>query len=338
MKGQPRVFLIGYGPTTETALRSLMVCVNVVGVLRETTDPSDPVVLAAQRGSIPVFTALPGELGYLLAETQTEYVVISSYNRIIGSDLLKSYPFINVHYAPLPAYRGRAPVNWAIINGEPETAITIHLVDTGLDSGNILYQEKIPISNKDNVTDLYQRLNIIQEQQLGQAVLKATAGYRGSLQKHTSATYGCARLPDDGEIEWGDSAVKIDRLIRALTPPFPGAFTYFSGQRVTIWRAEPVRDLEIYVGRVPGRIIRVSREERWIDVLAGEGALRIYEVEVEGEGLRMAADLFRSTRATLGLRTTDLHGLLTELSARISRLEKELYQQFPYSSSDPMSP
>ncbi len=323
MTNPPRVFLIGYGTTTETALRSLTACTSVVGLLRDTVEHSDPVITMAHSLAIPVFgPALPEKLGCLLNEAHPDCVVISSYNRIIRSDLLANRIFINVHYAPLPRYRGRASVNWAIINGEPTTAITIHLVDTGLDSGNILYQKEIPISRQDTVTDLYQRLNSIQEQHLGEAVLRVSNGWTGIPQDDALATYGCARTSADGEINWSASAVTIDRLVRALTPPFPGAFTYFEGRRFIIWRVEQVNDQKIYSGRVPGRIISLSQVEGWVDVLAGEGVVRIHDLETESGERRKAAEVFRSTRASLGLRTADLQRLVRDPSERLVSLER----------------
>jgi methionyl-tRNA formyltransferase len=327
MEDLPRVFLIGFGPTTETALRSLAACTKVVGILRDTLEPNDSVITLAKDLAIPVFTSiLPSDLCALAEESQANHIVISSYNRIIKGDLLERYPVINVHYSPLPRYRGRAPVNWAIINGEAFAAISIHLVDSGLDSGNILYQEKIPISPGDTVTDLYQRLNALQEQHLGQTVSRVAAGYMGMPQDQTMATYGCARLPQDGEIDWKDPATHIDRLIRALTSPFPGAFTYFAGQRLIIRQAEPVDDLRTYAGRVPGRVIQVCRGAGWVDILAGEGALRLFEVETRDGRICKAADVINSTRFTLGLTLSDLHDLYLNLADKITTLEDKPYR------------
>ena len=159
--------------------------------------------------------------------------------------------FVNVHYSPLPQYRGRANVNWAIINGEKDAAISIHLVAPSLDAGNVLFQKRVSIRPIDTAQSLYERLNAIQERELGAAVLRAIAGDPGLPQDHRQATYGCARLPDDGEIDWNGSAIAIDRLIRALSAPFlPGAFTYLQQRRIVIARAEPRENAPIYAGSV----------------------------------------------------------------------------------------
>lgn len=324
MSKSPRVFLVGYGPTTETALRSLTACTTVVGLLRASVGECDPVIAFARGVSIPVYEPkCSDELPLLLDHAQPDCVVVSSYNRIIRNDLLKKWTFINVHYAPLPRYRGRASVNWAIINGEPTAAITIHLIDAGLDSGNILYQKEIPISRQDTVTDLYQRLNGIQEQRLGKVVLRVIDGWSGLPQDDSLATYGCTRTPEDGKIDWGASAVSIDRLVRALTPPFPGAFTFFQGHRLIILRSEKTDDTKVYSGKVPGRVIGSSRARGWVDVLTGEGVLRIHDVETEDRERHKAIEVFGSTRATLGLMASDLYRLISDLSQRLVNLERD---------------
>jgi methionyl-tRNA formyltransferase len=325
MSALPRIFLVGFGPTTETALHSLAEQAQIVGLLRERSE-DDSAILLADRLKVPVFDPrCSPDLQTVLEEAQPHCVVVSSYNLIIKPQLLNRWLFINVHYGPLPRYRGRASVNWAIINGESSAAISIHLIDEGLDSGNILFQEAIPIGARDTVRDLYQRLNEIQELHLGHVVARAVnEGWRGTPQDESSASYGCGRVPDDGEIEWAASAVNIDRLIRSLTPPFPGAFTFFRGRKLTVVRSEPLADPHTYVGRVPGRVLRRSKVEGWVDVFAGQGVLRIFEVEVTPGEVRQAAAVFGSTRATLGLRSSDILARMQHLSERLAQCEAAL--------------
>ena len=193
---------------------------------------------------------------------------------------------MNVHYAPLPRYRGRATVNWAIINGETHAAITIHELVAGLDSGGILFQESVPIGDRDNVTDLYRRLNEIQWPRASarrRAAPGRPAGHpAGRGQGHLS----CTRLPSDGEIDWGSSAVDIDRLVRALTDPFPGAFTWIGTRRVTVDRAS-LRQPR-YEGAVPGRVAQVNRDDGSVDVLTGDGLIRILDMRADGRSVRPA--------------------------------------------------
>lgn len=321
------VLLLGDGPTAPSALRSLLAACTVLGVLRSATQPVDE-QLEADAGAhgIPVwhFHNLH-ELTDHLTRLQPDSVVISSFNRILPAAVLALSRFINVHYSPLPRYRGRANVNWAIINGEPTAAISIHLVNPGLDDGNILYQEHIAIDQRATAQSLYQTLNMIQERELGRAVVAALSGQPGTAQHHEDASYGCRRLPEDGEIDWTQSSEAIDRLVRALSPPFPGAFTYWGFECLTIVRAEPVLQPPRYEGRVPGRVVGRSQAEGWVDVLTGDGVFRLFMVRTAAGVLTPAASLLRSTRTTLGLSRQTLLSQIAKLETRIGTLEAAMH-------------
>jgi methionyl-tRNA formyltransferase len=316
------VLLVGMGITTATALRSLVARCRVVGVVRNVDPergPVDPVRRYAEEHDIPVFRdASIAGLSAAIDRLRPDCVVISSFDRILPPELIARCPFINVHYAPLPRYRGRANVNWAIINGEPVTAITIHNVAEGLDNGDILFQRLVPIGGDDTVGDLYERLNALQLEHLGGTVARFLDGVEpGAAQLEASATYGCTRLLEDGEIDWSASTASIDALIRGLSTPYPGAFTHLAGRRLIVWRARAVDRPPAYEGRVAGRVVAICREQGTVDVLTGDGILRLSDVETEASGLAPAASVIRSIRATLGLNPLDL---LT----RIEALEREL--------------
>jgi len=315
--GRARVLLVGMGPTTETALESLLERFDVVGLVR-VAPPDDPTLALAASAGVPVHSdATLAALTELVAVVRPDCVVVSSYDRILPASLVATCPFVNVHYAPLPRYRGRATVNWAILNDEPETAITVHTLAPGLDAGGILHQEAVAIGSDDTVTDVYERLNGLQRKVLADAVARRLSGDEGGPQDEHKATYACTRVPDDGEIEWWAPTVVVYRLVRALTPPFPGAFTWLGLRRLEIWRAAPVDDAPVYDGRVPGRVVRVSRgeglDDGWVDVLTGDGVLRLYEVRVEGSAPVPANKLIRSVKTTLGLRTADLVRALAQV-------------------------
>jgi methionyl-tRNA formyltransferase len=324
-QAKPDVVLLGDGPTALTALRSLAKCCRVVRVLRKLDQPdTDPVRAFAAANDIPVLDLERlDQLSQLIVDLRPAAVVISSFHRIIPPHILTSSRFINVHYSLLPQYRGRANVNWAIINNEDATGISIHLVVPGLDSGNLLFQQAVAITPEDTVTSLYERLNVIQERELGQAVINAIAGDQGLPQDEHQATYGCTRVPDDGEINWQQPTGLIDRLIRGLAPPFPGAFTYLDAERLTIARASPLSDPPTYAGRVPGRIVGRSSTEGWVDVLTGDGVLRVFSVVTSAcSDPCGAASVIRSTRETLGLSPLDLLRRITALEERIAVLEQ----------------
>lgn len=323
-----RVLLLGMGPTALSALESLAVQFNVVGIVRPEQadgDSNDHVLQRAHELSIPVLSdaSLEG-VEQAIEESHPDCTVVSSYNRVLGSTILRHGNFVNVHYSALPKYRGRANVNWAILNGEPETAITIHAIAPGLDNGNILFQQAIPIGPDDTATDIYNVLNEIQLTVLGDTVARHLDGFAGVPQDESESTYGCGRVPSDGEIDWSESTAHIYALIRALTPPFPGAYSYLAARRITITRASPVLEGPRYVGRVPGRVVGISRSSGYADILTGDGALRVHEV-IAGEGglaLRASA-VITSSRQTLGLRSTDLLRRIEELERRLATFSEK---------------
>ncbi|MDI2126740.1 methionyl-tRNA formyltransferase [Yinghuangia seranimata] len=309
-----RVVLVGIGPTTLDALDALADRCEVVALIRPGDD--DTTARAAKLG-------IPVEPGTRVADIEAvverlapDAVVVSSYDRILPDRLLARCPFVNVHYSPLPRGRGRANVNWAIINGDTETAITVHTMAPGLDAGGILHQEPVPIGPRDTVTDLYDRLNARQRAVLADAVLRRLTGDEGDPQDHGQATYGCTRLPEDGEIDWSAPTADTDRLVRSLTPPYPGAFTHLGLEPLRILRAEPSPDAPRYTGRVPGRVVLVDRSgEGWVEVLTGDGVLRVHEV-AQGDGPPVPANtVVKSVKTTLGVRTADLLAALAALRA-----------------------
>src|SRR6516162_7625656 len=144
-----KVLLLGIGPTTVSALKSLAGKFEIVGIVRDidpSTERSDEVSELAGNLGLRIITDTGlDSIEAAIRAGSPDCTVVSSFHRILPSRILGLGRFVNVHYAPLPAYRGRANVNWAIVNGEAETAISIHTIVPGLDAGNILYQERIPI-------------------------------------------------------------------------------------------------------------------------------------------------------------------------------------------------
>jgi methionyl-tRNA formyltransferase len=323
-----RILLLGMGPTALSALESLAAQFHVVGVVRHVqagAETDDMVTRRAHELSVPVLSdvSLDG-VRRAIEEWQPHCTVVSSYDRILGPRILDRGKFVNVHYAALPRYRGRANVNWAILNGEPETAITIHAIAAGLDNGNILFQRAVAIGPDDTAADIYCALNEIQREVLGETVARYLDGFPGVPQNESESTYGCSRIPADGEIDWSESTDRIYALIRALSPPYPGAHSYLETRRITIARASPVRDGRRYAGRIPGRVVGRSRTDGHVDVLTGDGTLRIHEVIVDEDGETIPASaVITSTRQTLGLRSSDLLTRIEELERRLKAVTEK---------------
>jgi methionyl-tRNA formyltransferase len=315
--------LVGLGPTAATSLDSLVERFSVVGVLRESEHEFaelDPVIARARNLGITIISnATVAAVERAVKELAPDCVVVSSFHRIMPAELLARCRFVNVHYALLPRYRGRANVNWAVINGEKAVGISIHTMASGLDAGNILFQAAVPIGDDDTVADIYERLNEIQAESLADAVQRLLDGDEGCLQDEREATYGCTRVPEDGEIDWSASSTNVHNLVRALARPFPGAFTFYQGARLTVWRAKELAAPPRYEGRIPGRVVQVCRDGGFVDVLTGDGIIRLMEVERECGGSMAAASVIRSVKTTLGLRNA-------ELLERIEQLEQQLKQ------------
>jgi methionyl-tRNA formyltransferase len=169
------------------------------------------------------------------------------------------------------------------------------------------------------VGNLYERLNEVQRQVLGDVMARHLDGYEGAPQDESGATYGCTRVPDDGQIDWAAPTEQIYALVRALAPPYPGAHTYLEGRRLEVVRAAPLQAAPHYVGRVPGRVVGRSLRTGHVDVLTADGVLRLHEL-AEGGVVGPAAGFVESTRQTLGLRTVDLLARIELLEGRLHEL------------------
>lgn len=323
MSSDPRVLLVGAGPTALSALSALQREYRVVGVLRRQASPAtrDDVHDMAARLDIPLLHDMSiAGVRCAVQMLDPDLVVVSSYDRVLPADVLAGRPWVNVHYAPLPRYRGRAVVNWAILNGESDAYVTVHSLVPGLDAGGVLAQGRVPIGHRDTVTDLYSRLNALQEELLPSAVRNRLSGFDGEPQDEANASYCCTRVPSDGEIDWRASATFIDRLVRSLTEPYPGAFTYVGLERVRVHEVQRVVDGRVWSGRVPGRVVRVDRSEGAVDVLAGDGVVRLLRVSADDGTPVSPAALISSVTTTLGLRPAELRDELV-------RLRRELTEQ-----------
>jgi len=204
------------------------------------------------------------------------------------------------HDSLLPAYRGFAPLNWSIINGETETGVTLFKVDGGMDTGDILFQQRIQIGPDETAPQVYEKLCAATVTAVleGFYLLKSNQA-RPRPQEHSLATYTCSRTPADSMIDWHQSTSSIHNLIRALTFPYPGAFTYHKNKKLFICSAAPVSSPR-FVGRIPGRVIQLD-QAGWVDVLTGDGVLRIFAVSSDGQTRQDAAGIIRSVRARLGI-------------------------------------
>jgi len=160
------------------------------------------------------------------------------YRKIIPNEVLSipTYGGINLHGSLLPRYRGCAPANWVIINDEPKTGVTLHRMTSKLDAGPIIAQKEIPIAPFETIKTLYKKLVAATYEILAEWYPKIEKlDFQETPQIEDFATYFKRRTPEDGKINWNWPLRKIDCLIRAITDPYPGAFTYIGGKKLIIW-------------------------------------------------------------------------------------------------------
>ena len=172
-----------------------------------------------------------------------DIIVVSGFSRLIPRKVIKStrVATVNIHQSLLPTYRGRHPLNWAIINGENYTGVTLHHLSENFDEGNIILQKKVKISEDDTIMDLYWKTVEKGRELLGAFYKNAKKGdIKGFRQNSGLASYFPPRKPIDGRIDWKGSAVNIHNLIRALTYPYPGAYFYSKRKKWVIEEAQVV--------------------------------------------------------------------------------------------------
>jgi len=204
------------------------------------------------------------------------------------------------HDSLLPEYRGFSPTVWAIINGEDHTGVTLFKITDEVDAGDIVDQELIPIARYDTIAMVTDRVTEAYLRLLERNFDRLISGNITLWpQDHSRATYTCKRTPDDNEIDWTLSSRRIYDLIRAVSTPYPGAYTYFSGRRMRVWSAQLISGYRRYVGRVPGRVVEVVPGKGSV-VLTGNGALLLTLVQLDSHGPVSAADVLNSITHTLG--------------------------------------
>jgi methionyl-tRNA formyltransferase len=222
-----------------------------------------------------------------------------------------------VHDSLLPEYRGFAPLNWAVINGETRTGVTLFRLDERMDGGDIAKQRAVEIGRTETAAEVYERV-------CGATVEVVRDAHRDLLggkltttpQDYSMGSFTCSRIPEDGLIDWSASTQAIFDRVRGLSRPYPGAYTFYQNARLIIWSAE-LGPMRRYAGRIPGRVITVAEPEGYVDVLTGDGILRLLEVQQDGEVASPAAKIVRSVKTSLGM-------TLSQLLARVTELEREV--------------
>src|SRR5436190_11739970 len=225
-----------------------------------------------------------------------EAAVVVAYGRILPESFLTAFPdgAINVHFSLLPKYRGAAPVNWAIANGETKTGVTTMKMDAGLDTGDILFQDQIQIGPEETAPELLTRLSFVGAELLS-VTLSGVNDLTPQKQVDAEATFAPILKREDGLINWELSATEVDNRIRGFQP-FPSSYSQYNEQRVTIWKAKITEATTL---SLPGTVI--SLEEKLIAVACGGNTvLLIEEIQPEGKRRMRAADFINGNRLKIG--------------------------------------
>ena len=251
--------------------------------------------------SLPVYTpdTLKGEeFMALLEELQPELIAVVAYGKILPKSVLDfpKYGCVNVHVSLLPKYRGAAPMQRAIIDGEKETGVTIMYMAEGIDTGDIISAEAFPIGPEDDFEAIHDRSAEVGAKLLVKTIPTLADGTATrTAQDDSLATHAAKIEKEDCKIDFTRSAEVLDCAIRGVTP-IPGAFAYHKGKMLKIYKAKPVKG-----SGKPGEVIAVdSKGVGSFTVACTEGALLVQGVIPEGKGRMSAGDFVRGRKIELG--------------------------------------
>ena len=216
-----------------------------------------------------------------IREARPDYIFVVGWSQLCGSELLAIRPgkVIGYHPAALPRLRGRAALPWTILLDEKITAGSLFWMEEGTDDGDILAQSYFHLAPDETAAQLYEKHMVALREMLEQSLpLLADGNEPRRVQDERYATWAAKRTARDGLIDWNADAAAIDRLVRAVGRPYPGAFTNVGGDRLVIWSSEPVLGGRLHHA-APGQI--VERDGDRLTVQTGSGLLRILEWECD---------------------------------------------------------
>lgn len=226
-----------------------------------------------------------------IRQLQPDVIFSFYYRNMLSDEILSLAPQggFNLHGSLLPHYRGRAPINWALVNGETETGATLHKMVRRPDAGDIVEQRKVAIAEDDTALTLHKKVLEAAQGLLKNALPKLKNGTATfTAQNEAEASYFGRRIPADGEILWHKSAREINNLVRAVTEPYPGAFSYLGQRKLIVWRS---RALDVRHDKLPGTVLSTSP----LVIACGEGALEIVSGQNESglyvQGSRLAQEM-----------------------------------------------
>lgn len=257
-----------------------------------------PVKVLAEQHGIPVMQPVKVRHPDAIEEIRAlnpDLIVVVAFGQILPKALLDipKHGCINVHASLLPYYRGAAPLNWCIINGEAETGVTTMMMDVGLDTGDMLLKKSTPIDPDEDTRSLHDRLSVIGAELLAETLDQLAAGKLVPEKQDDSLTcYAPMLKKEDGQIDWSKDAASIKNLVRGMTP-WPGAYSYLDDKILKVYRVQTGTG-----AGTPGSVISAGRNG--IEVACGEGSIVIQELQLEGKKRLPAADFVAGCKVEPG--------------------------------------
>jgi methionyl-tRNA formyltransferase len=287
----PRILFFGYSEVGFQCLDLLLSRGdNVVALITHEDNPHEKIwfktpALAARERGIPVHTpekVNTPEWIERIAAMKPDLILSVYYRNMISSKILALPPLgaFNMHGSLLPRYRGRAPINWAVLHGEPRIGMTLHRMVKSADAGAIVDQDGVDLGPRDTAEQAFRKVlpcaRRVLERQI-EPLLTGTA--KETPQDDAQATYFGGRKPEDGRIDWTQTSRQIFNLIRAVTDPYPGAFADTHGARLMVWWAEPESPAASGRRGRPGEVLSIDP----LVIATGDAALELTRTEWRGQ-------------------------------------------------------
>lgn len=232
-----------------------------------------------------------------ISDIKPDFIVVAAYGQILKSEILSipKYGCVNIHASLLPKYRGAAPINWVLINGESETGVTIMKMSEGLDTGDILLKESIPILEEDDSITIHDKLSRLGGKLIVEALEGVKDGYiKPEEQDHTKSNYAAMINKKMGRIDWNKSGLDIKNLIRGLKP-WPFAYTFYKGVNVKIHKAKVI---DKFKDGMNGQIIKVSEDGVFVN--AKDSCIVIEELQFPGKRKLPVGEFIKGNNIEVG--------------------------------------
>ncbi len=258
-----------------------------------------PVKVEAERLGLPVFTPeriKRPEAVEELKKYEADIYVVAAFGQILSKEILlmPRYGCVNIHASLLPAYRGASPIQMAVLNGDEYSGVTIMQMDEGIDTGDIIMQERIKLSEDETGGSLFDRLSDLGSLLIVKALDAIERGEINPQRQDAEAASQTKMIrKEDGRISFAKDAAAIERQIRAFDP-WPSAYTFLDGKQLKIWKAKAGESYDA----APGTILVADKDE--LSVACGSGSLRISQLQLEGKKRMDTADFLRGVSITPG--------------------------------------